>query len=427
MKTERGLSRRVGRELLLQALYISLAVLVSVFVAAGVVQSILTREALKGEARYYWERETQRAGSTLPDTLNLTGYREGFGDGVPDNLLALNPGFHALEHPREILVYVSEQGPHRLFLVFETGKVSRLITLFGLIPLALALIVIYLSLYIAYRVSRRAVSPIENLAAQVRHLDLSDPKALLAGFDPPDDPSDEIRVLSDALQDLADRVAHFVERERRFTRDASHELRTPLTVIKIAVDRLLRDHRLEQDNEETLLRIRNSCDDMERLTKAFLLMARESDEGLSRQWVCLNDIIETEIERAQIVAPNSQTEVQVHAAGRFEVSAPEKAVESVVGNLLRNAIAYTDQGRVEVTLERNRISIQDTGPGMSPQEVEKAFQPWERNRRQRGGFGVGLTIVRRLCDRFDWPLDISSEVGQGTCVTVTFPTARHSD
>jgi signal transduction histidine kinase len=423
MKTERGLTRKLGRELLLQAVYISLAVIVSVYVAARLMESVLIEQAIEQEADYYWAREAERPGSALPDTKNLTAYRHGMGDGVPANFSDLPPGFHSQDGPRKTLTFVSEHKGERLYLVFETGQVGELVTLFGIIPLALALIVIYLSLYSAYRISRRAVSPIEYLARQVKTINPADPDASVFELVPSKDTDNEIRVLAEALQDLATRVTDFAERERRLTRDGSHELRTPLTVIKIAVDRLLKDEHLDENSEQTLLRIRNSSEDMERLTMAFLLMARETDEGLPKDWVSVNEIVEAEVERLRIIAPEREIAIEVESPVSLLVRAPEKVLESVIGNLLRNAHAYTDDGRITVRIEEHAVMIEDTGPGMAPGDVEKVFQPYYRNQRQRGGFGVGLTIVKRLSDRFHWPIEVDSEVGRGTRVTVRFPAA----
>jgi signal transduction histidine kinase len=424
MKPERRIRRRLGRDLILQALLISLAVIVGVFVATRLVEDVLIEQALEGEAEHYWQRDEKSPGAALPDTLNLTAYREGMDNGIPDELRDLQPGFHPSGEPENTLTFVSERGGERLYLVFEAGQVAELVTLFGVLPLALALIVIYLSLYLAYRTSRRAVSPIERLARQVQHLDPGDTDSQPLEWISPDEPDDEIRVLAEALQDLVGRVADFAERERRFTRDASHELRTPLTVIKIAVDRLLRDHRLDEGSEQTLLRIRNSTEDMQQLTSAFLLMARESDVGMPTDWICLNDVAAAELERALIVSPNSEISTRIEADARLEVLAPEKVLESVVGNLLRNALAYTDAGQVTISISEGSVTIEDTGPGMAAGEIEKVFQPFYRKERRRGGFGVGLTIVKRLSDRFAWPIEMTSEVGHGTRVTVKFPGSR---
>jgi signal transduction histidine kinase len=425
MAIEKGLNRRLGRSLLLQAIYISLAVLVGIFVAARLVENVLIEQALIGEAEYYWSQADINPDHPLPDTKNMTTYRVGQGNGIPDRLDGLEAGFHNLRDPRELLVLVSDHGDQRLFLEFEVEQVEQLVTLFGLIPLALALTVIYLSLYSAYRVSRQAVSPIVSLARQVQDLDPSNPDASILSIDPALDPDEEITVLQEALQDLIQKVTDYTERERRFTRDASHELRTPLTVIKMAAERLLKTLPEDCREREMVERIRNNASDMNRLTEAFLLLAREWEEGLDRNWVCVNEIASLELERMSIIYPDAPIESELQQECRLFVLAPAKVVESVIGNLVRNAFAYTDAGKVTVRIGRNQVEIVDTGAGMDEEEVEQIFKAFYSKGRQRGGFGVGLTIVKRLTERFQWTVRFDSAPGEGTTVTVTFPGSRY--
>jgi len=420
-----GLTRRLGRELLRQAFYISVAVLVSMFVAGLLIEDVLIEQALEGEADYYWTRVERDGVETLPDTKNLTAYRDGFGAGVPTELAGLEPGFHRIREPRDQILYVSERGDARIYLKFEAEQVDELVLIFGTVPLALALIVIYLSTWLAYRVSRRAVSPVVALASNVRKLDPASPDPSMLKTDGIlEDPDEEIRVLASALEDLVVRIREFTERERQFTRDASHELRTPLTVIKMALDRLDRDPSLSDPARETLQRVRNSTEDMESLTKAFLLLARELDQGLARDWIDVNAVVDAELERARLITPDA-ADCRIEAHARLWVFAPEKIVESVIGNLLRNAVAYADQGEVRVEIREDFVIIEDTGPGMSAEDVGKIFKPFVRRQRQRGGYGVGLTIVKRLTGRFGWPLEVQSEPGHGTRVLIRFPGARN--
>jgi signal transduction histidine kinase len=161
------------------------------------------------------------------------------------------------------------------------------------------------------------------------------------------------------------------------------------------------------------------------LTEAFLLLSREMDQGLTRDWVCVNDVAAAELEQASMITGGE-------AVTRFEsedpiwVFAPEKVVESIVGNLVRNAVTYTGEGEVLVRLSGDTLLIEDTGPGMDPEQMKNLFKPFVRRQRQRGGFGVGLTIVKRLTGRFEWPLNVESQLGQGTRATVRFPNARRA-
>lgn len=427
MTARRGISRRLWREFLRQAVYISIAAIVSVFAVGLLMEDVLIKEALRGEAEYFWTLQARDPGAPLPDTRNLTVYREGTGEGVPDWLRGLDDGFHRHDEPVPSLTYVAEKDEQRLYLVFDIRNVNKLVAFFGLVPLALVLVVIYLSLYRAYKVSRRTVSPVIGLAQQVQRLDPARPDAdLFSSATLPADPDEETEVLSSAMRDLTERLTDFVERERNFTRDASHELRSPLTVIKIGANMLLKDDRLSSTGRESVARIRDAAADMEELTQAFLLLARETDQSLPLQWVSVNETVETEVDRARIAADNNKVAIETRDEGPLLVRAPPKVLASVIGNLLRNGLSYTDTGTVTVRLSADSVTIADTGAGMAPDQVENVFKPYYRAGRRRGGHGVGLTIVKRLCDRFGWPVHIDSTPGEGTRVTVGFPDARTS-
>jgi signal transduction histidine kinase len=115
----------------------------------------------------------------------------------------------------------------------------------------------------------------------------------------------------------------------------------------------------------------------------------------------------------------------VRSSHRVFVEAPEKVLSVLLGNLLRNAFSYTDAGEVTIDIGENRVSIRDTGVGIAADRIEEMFQPFVRGEdNRRGGHGVGLTIVRRLSDRFGWPIRIASQPGVGTTVDISFPGAR---
>ena len=232
-------------------------------------------------------------------------------------------------------------------------------------------------------------------------------------------------MLTSAMRGLTERLLEFVERERNFTRDASHELRSPLTVIKIGANMLLKDDGLSPQARESVQRIRDAAADMEELTEAFLLLARETDQSMPLQWVSVNETVESEVERARVVAEDNSVSIETREEGLLLVPAPPKVLSSIIGNLLRNGLSYTDAGTVTLLVASDRIVISDTGPGMEPDQVENVFKPFYRAGRRRGGHGVGLTIVKRLSDRFGWPVSIDSAPGEGTRVTVAFPERRN--
>ena len=429
MKPKETLKRRISRTFLLQAAAISVAAVVSVLLAAAVIKQVLVTEALRMEAGYFWERHAANPAFPLPDTRNLSGFLAPVDDdrALPENLRGRVDGFHSVPSKTGFTtVYITTRNDQRLYLLFDSERVNELATYFGLAPLVVVLLVLYLSVWLAFRASQRAISPVIWLAREVNRLDPQAP--VVQRFDPshlPPDADEEVRVLAAALTGLADRLEAFVERERTFTRDASHELRTPLTVLRVATDLLLEREDLPADARASIIRIRRSSDEMEELVNAFLLLARETDQGLPSTRVCINDVVAAELENLRLLVARKPVEIQVDAECRLLVAGPEPALSAVIRNLLRNALCYTDTGRVRISIASRRLRIEDSGIGMDPQQIKEAFQPYFRGEPQRhGGHGVGLTIVRRFADRFHWSVAIQSEPGIGTQVEVGFPDAQ---
>jgi signal transduction histidine kinase len=419
--SSRGIGARLSRAFMLQATFISVAAVVGVVVAGALLERLLIREALRDEAAHFWEQRLTRPDFPLPSTRNLTGY---MGD-VPDALRPLGLGYHPWQHDAvEYLVYVSEREGRRLYLTFDRSSVGRLAAYYGLAPLALVLLVLYLSTWLGFRASRRALSPVMALARSVRQLDPNAPDP--AVFEParlPMGADDEVSELSAALAWFAHRLNEFTERERHFTRDASHELRSPLTVIQMASDVLLQGTSLGEPERRAVERIRRSARDMEELTAAFLLLARESEVGLPTETVRINDVVATELERALPLAEGRPVALQIEARCCLSINAPEKVLSVLIGNLLRNAVAYTNAGRVHVEILADAVVIEDTGVGLPAGRIREMGQPFVRGSTGRPGYGVGLTIVRRLSDRFGWPVEFTSQAGVGTRVRITFPGA----
>jgi signal transduction histidine kinase len=419
-----GLRARLGRSFLLQAALIGAAAVVGVFLASLLLEGVLIRQALREEAAHFWSQRTRDAAFPPPATFNLTGYL----DTAPPPLEGLAAGYHeCVIDGVEAVVYVTERNGNRLYLLFDNSSVGRLATVFGLLPLAMVLLVLYLSTWLAFRTSRRAFSPIIALARAVRGLDPAVPDP--AQLDParlPRDADDEVRELADALARYAQRLNEFVARERDFTRDASHELRSPLTVIQVAAGVLEADPALGDTSRRSLARIVRAARDMEELTSAFLLLARETQTGLPLEATCVNDVVADELERARLLGAGKPIESRLIASHELYVDAPEKVLPVLLGNLLRNAFSYTDAGEVTVAIGAECVVIRDTGVGIAPGRVDAMYRPFVRgDGSRRGGHGVGLTIVRRLSDRFGWPVTIDSRPGIGTHVEIRFPGARN--
>ncbi len=430
MNERTGLRRKIWVAFILQAAAIAFAAILGVYGASAVLKHVLIQRALEQEAAHFWQRLERDPKSEMPDTFNMTGYLRpatGPATALPPALRQLGPGFHSLPRAQGgSLVLVQDKSGWRLYLLFKQEQVDSLAFWFGVAPLALVLVVVYVIAWSTYRASRRAVSPVVWLAEQVQHWDPHHPNVeAIRAENLPGDVEGETLALASALHDFGSRIGTFVERERNFTRDASHELRTPLTVIRVAGDMMAGDDALSPMSRRALKRIQASGRDMEALIDAFLILAREGDTGLPDEDFSVSEVVAEEVDKARELVQGKPVAVECRIEQDFALHAPLRVLSVLLGNLLRNACHYTDTGTVVVSVRAGRrIDIVDTGVGMDPGELARVFEPFFRGGdRSRDGQGIGLSIVRRLSQRYGWAVSLDSVPGQGTTATVRFPAA----
>jgi len=278
--------------------------------------------------------------------------------------------------------------------------------------------------FASYRLFRSSVSPVVMLAKKVQQLGPETLNSEDFNVDDLDDNVDqEIVSLTHALNQLVLRVENFVERERDFTRNVSHELRTPLTVINMACDLILQEPDITDSSEKTVRRIKNAVSNMVNLVETFLLISRDMDDDLKTDAISIRMLIESELEFIQPLIENKSIEISIKNDNDFSIKANEKVLSGLIGNLLRNAATYTDEGQISIEIGEQTLTISDTGIGMSQSEINQVFDAHYRgNHTKRIGHGIGMTIVKKLTDRFGWDINIQSVYGQGTVVSITFNT-----
>jgi len=424
-----GLRRKIWTAFILQAAVISFAAVLGVYGASIILKHVLIRQALEKEAAHYWDILKVNQNAAAPDTYNMKGYLLFEGDSeavLPESMRGLSLGFHSL--PQALggsLILVEQKDDRHLFLQFKQDQVDALAFWFGMVPLALVLAVVYLIAFSTYRASKRAVSPVIWLANQVKLWDPKNPDAnSIRPENLPSDVEGETFTLASSLHDYASRINNFVERERNFTRDASHELRTPLTVIRVAGDMMCGDEGMSPLSKKSLTRIKQAGRDMEALIESFLILAREGDTGLPDEEFSVSDVIADEVDKAQVLLREKPVELKLEIIQDFDLFAPSRVLSVMFGNLLRNACKYTEQGSIRVVIELGRVTIIDTGIGMAKEDLDRVYDTFFRGgNHSEEGQGVGLSIVRRLSDRYHWPVKLESHLGEGTRASIEFPKA----
>ncbi len=260
---------------------------------------------------------------------------------------------------------------------------------------------------VGWRLSRVVHEPVARLAADIAALDPGRAAAALA----PRYPDAELGIIASAFDYYLGRLADFIERERAFTEDASHELRTPIAVIATAAERLAGDAALPDALRPAVERIARAAQQMQATTQALLLMAREG-EPADETMVPLRQAAQ----EAVAAQPGRAPSARLGAPGP---QVPRALAAIVIGNLLGNAVQHAGTAEVELVQDGARVTVRDGGAGIPQGDLAQLFERGYRGSRS-SGFGLGLHIVRRICDRQGWAISFGSAPGQGATFTVTF-------
>ncbi|MCC6757522.1 MAG: HAMP domain-containing histidine kinase [Arenimonas sp.] len=263
--------------------------------------------------------------------------------------------------------------------------------------------------------SSRVISPVLELARRLRQMVGKENTQQLA----PLFPNDEVGQLAAALDDYAARMTQIVRRDREFNADVSHELRTPLAVIRGATELLLANPDITDKMRQRLLRIDRAALQCTDLTTALLMLSR-NERGMGS---CdISRLVRQLAEANRAHLARKPVEIFVEGLDGVVIEAPEAVLSVAIGNLLGNACKYTVEGEVRCRVETDRVLIEDTGPGLSTEDAERLFERGYRGSSvgNTTGGGIGLSIVRRLCELYGWKVSIAPREQGGAVAVLQF-------
>lgn len=416
---------RLNKVFIIQLVFISIATVGGVIGAAKVVEDVLIKEALIGEAEFYWSHKQKDPDFPLPKTMNLTGYMVTDNDfsQVPAALRDVTEQYQrvALNEKRPI-VYETRKDNHRLFLIFEEAQVSKLALYFGITPLIIVLLIVYLPAFVSYVFSKRAYSPVLQLVKRLEHARISKAGLEDLKFDDIKQTGNvDVNTLIDSFETFSHRISQMITRERNFSRYASHELRTPLTVLRGSMS-LLKRQDLNEKSEKLVNRMQPMIEEMQALIEALLMLSRDEVIDLSDEPVLINDLLKSTVDDTISLFCPREIQLNWQPAHLIQGQLPEQLFSIVVSNLVRNAIIYSaDPAEITVRIEESNIIIEDNGRGMSDDQLARIMEPFYRADEHgiEKGFGLGLSIVDMICKQCGWEIRFESVLKQGTRAILT--------
>ncbi|MFV8782501.1 sensor histidine kinase [Microbulbifer sp. SA54] len=356
-------------------------------------------------------QQLQSAAENYPSlAMNLRGYEEV--GSLPASLrewAQTSPAEGLYEFEAEelhVAVVPGGNGQRRAFVVFDVSDIEAassedwwlLLVITGVVG-ALGV----LGFGLGVLVMRRAVAPVAQLAKVVADID---PEQLSAEDHKRIEPSrfgdDEVGVLARTIEKTLERISEFVERERYFTGSASHELRTPITVIMGALE-LLEESDLSAADRKAVDRVKRATFEMKATIDMFLCLARETDSGLYNEQFSVTPLVSQAIDQQRHLLNGKSVDLDIDDLATPRVCGHPQAFSIAVNNLVRNAFEHTLNGQVPITIRIREKELFVTNQLCS--DLDERHTPTESSH----GYGLGLGIVQRLCERNGWSFSLYAD------------------
>ncbi len=202
-----------------------------------------------------------------------------------------------------------------------------------------------------------------------------------------------------------------------FIQDVSHELNTPITALKMSASRGIKK---EVYDKKILTNISISTKQLESIYKSLTyLNFKQKQEEV--QEINFQEIVTNVLSYYKELTDAKGIKVQTKLQDVTLMMVPSRA-ELLVSNLLSNAIKYSmPQTTISITLTQQYFKIEDEGVGIAEKKLQEIFQMYTRDSHIAGGFGVGLSIVKQICDTYNMKIDVTSQLGKGSTFSIYFP------
>ena len=306
----------------------------------------------------------------------------------------------------------------RLFIAISLDEATMVLknleeTLFIIFPLILLLL-----FFVARFIAGKSIKPVQlitEISSKITKDRLHDRIVLPQN-------KDELYILSKTINDLLDRIENAVEREKQFTSDASHELRTPLAVLKGTMEVLIRKPRNQSEYEEKINFCIKEVDRLNTLADQLLLLARFEKQNTKSETIYLNALILDVLSHYSQTINDKKIAIKYSFEKDYYATSDNYLLSIIISNLLSNAIKYSEEsGEIIIALLEENDSvfctITDNGIGIAKEDLDKIFNAFYRsqalNHVDIKGIGLGLSIVKRLCDLLKIQIKIENNLEKG--------------
>ena len=204
----------------------------------------------------------------------------------------------------------------------------------------------------------------------------------------------------------------------RFIKDTTHELNTPVTAIITNIEMINKDL-LDEKLAKKINRIEIGAKTISNIYEDLTFVTLKNQILSNNEELNLSEIIKQRVDFFKSIADMKKVEFKLYIKDDITIVCDVKKISKLIDNLLSNAIKYNKiSGQIKVVLTKNSLMIEDTGKGISKENLNRLFERYSRFDKSVGGFGIGLNIVSLIAKEYNFKIEVESEVDIGTKVKI---------
>lgn len=399
-----------------------------VFIAGGLILFFVIRFLMDGEATEQLYVEKQKvldyfaANETIPDVSLRVG----------DEIFIVPSTVPVTEKVKDTTIYVAaqqEETPYRQIIfpvsiknnlyavcirttLYENDELLSVILLSTLGLMAILFLVFFM---LNRRLSQKLWLPFYETLNKLNLFQLSASRPLqLTSSD-----IDEFKSLNETLLGMASKMQRDYHSLKEFSENASHELQTPLAVIQSKIELLMQSENLKENELSQLQTIHDNIQRLSKINRSLLLLSKiENRQFQQTETIQIKKIIEEKLMQWQELLAHHHLTIERNLDEPAECEMDATLAETLVGNLLSNAIRHNEGDQIRISTEKNSFTISNTGAPLSG-EPEKLFERFKKEKYTNDSPGLGLAIVKEICKLYHFLVSYHFENGWHV-VTVNF-------
>ena len=317
-----------------------------------------------------------------------------------------------------------------IYVLKNVNQVSEIYDRLNTLSIIFICIGVAIAIIMSIILGQKIVRPIKNIIRTTEKITTDDLNQRIE--EPKQD--DELKTLTQIINQMLDRLENSFENQTKFVSDASHELRTPLAIIKGYAE-IIKKRRFSDEEifEESIDSIINETENMKNLVQKLLFLAKGEITKINTNF----QIIEMK-EFVQQIHTDTEVSSKSHKFyleknQEYKVEADVTLLQQAIRALIENAIKYSEENTniyIESIIKDGKkgiVSIRDEGVGISEEDTKRIFDRFYRvddsRTKATGGTGLGLAIVKRIVEIHKGEIEILSELGKGTKISIILPLA----